>query len=73
MKEGGSVSVIYCVRSADHWVNGGYVDVLFTCGEFSFCFLESCSYSKEWVKLGTKGVWHCSSKVKCHQGDTPRI
>ena len=30
-------------------INGGYVDVLFTCGECGFCFLGSWSYSKEWV------------------------
>ena len=30
-------------------INGGYVDVLFTCGERGFCFLGSWSCSKEWV------------------------
>ena len=30
-------------------INGGYVDVLFTCGERGFYFLGSWSYSKEWV------------------------
>ena len=43
----------------DDWVNGGYVDVLFACGECGFCSLGSWSYSKEWVKLGTTSMWHC--------------
>ena len=58
-----------CGVPLDHWANGGYVDVLFTCSECTFCSLGSWSYSKEWVKLGTKSMWHCSREVKCHQDD----
>ena len=54
----------------DHCAKGGYVDVLFMCGECGFCSLGILSYSKEWVKLGTKGMYHCSKEVKCQQGDT---
>ena len=54
----------------DHWTNGVYVDVLFTYGECGFCSLKSCFYSKEWVELGTKSMWHCSREEKCLQGDT---
>ena len=52
----------------DHWANGGYVDVLFTCGECSFCSLGSWSYSKAWVKLRTKSMWHCSREVEMSTG-----
>ena len=31
----------------DDWPNGGYVDVLFTCGECGFSFFESWSCSEE--------------------------
>ena len=42
---------------SDDWANGGYVDVLFTCGECGFGSLWSWSYSKELVwNLGTKSV-----------------
>ena len=58
-----------CGVPLDHWANGGYVDVLFTYSECTFCSLGSWSYSKEWVKLGTKSIWHCSREVKCHQDD----
>ena len=44
----------------DHRANGGYVDVLFTCGESGFYSMGSWSYSKEWIKLGTKSTWLCS-------------
>ena len=59
--------------SVDHWANGGYVDALFKCGECGFCSLGTCSYSREWVKLGTKCMRHCSMEVKCQLGDTPDI
>ena len=49
---------VECVWSADHWANGGYVDVLFMYGECGFCSLGSCSCSKEWVKLGTNSMRH---------------
>ena len=54
----------------DHWAKGGYVDVLLMCGECDFCSLGILSYSKEWVKLGTKGMYRCPREVKCQQGDT---
>ena len=70
-----SVCVCVCVCGAPlgDWVNRGYVDVSFTCGECGFCSLGSLSYSKKWVKVGTKSMWHCSGEVKCQQGDTPGI
>ena len=64
---------VECAWSADHWANGGYVDVLFMYGECGFCSLGSCSCSKEWVKLGTNSMRHCSKEAKCLQGDTPGI
>ena len=62
-----------CGTPLDDWANGDYVDALFTSGECGFCSLESWSYSKEWVNLGTKSMWHCSREIKCQQGDTPGI
>ena len=49
---------------SNDWANGGYVDVLFPCGECGFGSLRSRSYSKEWAwNLWTKSVlkwagWH---------------
>ena len=49
-----------------------YVDVLCTCSDFGFNFLDSWSYSKEWVShLGAKSMLHCFRKMKCQLGDTP--
>ena len=48
---------------SDDWADGGYFDVLLTCGECGFGSLGSWSYSKEWVwNLGTKTVlrWNVS-------------
>ena len=59
-----------CGAPLDHGANGGWVDVLFTCGECDFSSLRSWSYSKEWVKLGTKIMWYISREVKCQQDDT---
>ena len=40
-------------------------------GECGFNFLDSWSYSIEWVwDLGTKSMWHYFRKVKCQLGDT---
>ena len=51
-----------------------YVDVLFTCGECSFKFLGSWTFSKELVwNLGTKSMLHCFREVKCQLGDTLEI
>ena len=69
----GAVWFSVCGAPLDDWVNGGYVDVLFKCGECGFRSLGSWSYSKEWVKLGTKSMWHCYREIKCQQGDTPGI
>ena len=42
------------------WANGGFVDVLFTCGECGFTSLGSWSCSEEWVwDLVTKSLLHC--------------
>ena len=60
-----------CEAPLDDWANGGYVNVLFTCGEFGFSSLKSWSFSKEWAwKLGAKGRLHWFREVKCQQGDT---
>ena len=57
--------------SLDDWFNGGYVDVLFTYGEFGFSSLGSWSYSNEQVwNLGTRSMLHCFMEVKCQQRDT---
>ena len=56
-----------------------FINTLFEIGkklhssECGFCSLGSWSYSKEWVKLGTKNMWHRSREVKCQLGDTPGI
>ena len=56
----------------DDWANGGYVDVLLTCGEFGFSSLGSWSYSKEWVRnLGTISMLYYFREVKYQQGGTP--
>ena len=36
-----------CGAPSEDWANGGYVDVLFTCGKYGFGSLGSWSYSKE--------------------------
>ena len=36
-----------CGAPLDDWVNGGYVDVLFTCDEYGFHSLGSWSCSEE--------------------------
>ena len=60
-----------CGAPLDDWANGGYVDVLFTCGECGFSSLGSWYYFKEWMwNLGTKSMWQCSREVKCQQDDT---
>ena len=38
-----------CGASSDYWTNGGYIDVLFTCGECGFGSLGSWFYSREWI------------------------
>ena len=44
-----------CGAPLDDRANGGYVNVLFTCGECGFYSLGSWSYFKEWVwNLETK-------------------
>ena len=46
-----------CGAPSDDWANGGYIDVLFTCGECGFGSLGSWYYSKEWAwNLGAKCV-----------------
>ena len=63
-----------CEAYSDDWVNGGYVDVLFTCAECSFGSLGSWSYFHEWIwNLGTKNMLHCFREVKYQQGNTPGI
>ena len=52
-----------CGAPSYDWANGGYVDVLFSCGECGFGSLRSRFYSKEWVwNLGTKSMlkWNVS-------------
>ena len=57
---------LVCRAPLDDWANGGYIDVLFTCGECGFSSLGSWSYFKEWMwNLGTKSTWHCSREAKC--------
>ena len=68
--EKGAVWFSVCQGPLDHWANGGYIDVLLTCGECGFCSLGSWCYSKKCVKLGTKSMWHCSREVKYQQGYT---
>ena len=53
----GAVCLSACGVPSNDWTNGGYVDVLFTCGECGLGSMGSCSYSKEWVwNLQTKAV-----------------
>ena len=48
---------LVCEVPLDGWAILVYVDVFFTCGESSFNFLGSWSYSKEWVWiLGTQNI-----------------
>ena len=43
-----------------------HVDVLFTGGECDCNYLDSWSYSKDWVRsLGTKNMLHFTREVKC--------
>ena len=45
-----------------------------TCGESGFSYVESWSYSKEWVwRLEKESMLHCFREVKCQQDDTSRI
>ena len=58
-------AVWFSARGApsDDWGNGGYVYVLFTCGECGFGSIRNWSYSKELVKnFRTKSVskWNVS-------------
>ena len=47
-----------CGALSYDWANGGYVDVLFTCGECGFGSLGSWTYSKEWIwNLGKIVCW----------------
>ena len=63
-----------CGTPLNDWVNGGYLDILFTCGECGFSSVGSWSYSKECLwKLGIKRMLHCFMKVKCQQGDIAGI
>ena len=43
--------MLFSVRGASSYdlANGGYVDVLFTCGECGFTSLRTWSSSVEWV------------------------
>ena len=43
-----------CGAPLDDWVNGGYVDLLFTCGECGFSSFGSWSCSEEKVWLSDK-------------------
>ena len=63
-----------CESPLDDWSNGGCVDVLFTCGECGFSFLESwfCSDKSVW-DLVTKSMLDCFREVRCHKGDAPGI
>ena len=59
-----------CGAPLDDWANGGYVDVLFTCGECGFYSLGSWSYFKEWVwNLETKFMlyWNLVLDVDCYR------
>ena len=63
-----------CVAPLDDWANGGYVDVIYTCGERGFSCLASWFYSKKCVwNLGTKSILYCFREVRCQQDDTPGI
>ena len=49
-----------CGLLLDDWANGGYVDVLFRCGECSFSSFGSWSFSDEQVLgLVIKTMLHC--------------
>ena len=49
---------LVCGVLLDDWVMLVYVDVLLTCGKYSFNSLGSWSYSKEWVWiLGTQSIY----------------
>ena len=51
--------------SLDDWANRSYVNVLFTCGEYGFSFLESWSCSEERVwDLVRKSMLDCFREVR---------
>ena len=59
----GAVWFSVCGAPLDDWANGGYVNVLFTCGECGFSSFVSWSFSEEYVwDWVTKGMLHCFSK-----------
>ena len=65
---------LVCGAPLDDWANGGYVDVLFKCGENGFSSLQSWSCSEERVwNLLTKRMLDCFREVRCQQADTPGI
>ena len=68
----GESTVWFSVSGAllNDWANGGYVDVLFTCGECSFSSLESwfCSEERVWDWV-TKDILNCFKEVRCQQVD----